>query len=229
MSRYRTLGGIHPEWVVGCDRRQMKREYNRIWRQMRRIEFVAGMLSLAGSSHGSVLGQWHSISKTQTITGAGKTSVDNKDYLAVEYKDTTGKKEQVMPEQPPKWLKVDIKQMQAEYDRLLDELKSIEEMADRFGIPLSKRSTDATAGGQLSGLTVRDAAYEVLAEHDRPMHLSELFEKLNESGVRIGGRDKKNSLFATIRGDQRFVNLGRNTWDLKERQAETESNDKAEV
>lgn len=134
-----------------------------------------------------------------------------------------------MPNKTPKWMQIDVRQMQKEYDRLLDELREIEEFADRLGLPLNRRQPEGTdTSGTLPGMTVRDAAHAILVEHGEPMHLSELYQRLKQAGVEIRGKNEKNTLFATIRGDDRFINLGRNTWDLKERQTEDGSGEETE-
>lgn len=126
-----------------------------------------------------------------------------------------------MSDEAPKWLKIDIGQMQKEYDRLLEGMREIEDVADRFHLPLHRRvpTAGSPAGGRsLSGMTLRDAVHVILSEQGRTMHISELHQMLTDAGVEIRGKNEKNTLFATIRGDKRFVNLGRNTWDLVERQ-----------
>lgn len=135
-----------------------------------------------------------------------------------------------MSAKAPNWLHIDVEQMQREYDRLVEQLREIEDVADRFGIPLRGRPVAAAAADTaLPGTTVRDAVYQILSGRVGPMHISQIFETLIDMGIEIGGKTPKNTLFATIRGDKRFVNLGRNTWDLAERQKKEEADQTEEA
>lgn len=68
-----------------------------------------------------------------------------------------------------------------------------------------------------------DAIYEVLKE-DRPLHRQQVYGRLVEMGVRVGGLP---SVDSQLSRDPRFRNVGKGMWDLSEPPArdETESPD----
>lgn len=105
------------------------------------------------------------------------------------------------------------------------------EFAGRYDIPLPDADHEAgwvVHASGLANMTIRDAAVRVVAEAGLPIHLSDLYTVLVAAGVRIGGKDPKNTLYGTIRGDERVANLGGNVWDLAERQEATPENRRAE-
>lgn len=61
---------------------------------------------------------------------------------------------------------------------------------------------------------------QILTKSDRPLHISELLVELNKLGRFVTAA----ILNGTIRKDpkQRFINLGKNVWDLRRRHPQTE-------
>jgi DNA-directed RNA polymerase delta subunit len=64
-----------------------------------------------------------------------------------------------------------------------------------------------------SDITVRDAAHAVLVKEDAPMHAGTLAERINKS---YGKTTNLKALAASLKddGQQRFENIGHNTWVL---------------
>ena len=66
---------------------------------------------------------------------------------------------------------------------------------------------------QRAASDLRDAMAEILAD-EGPLHRREVYDRLVERGVYVGGQDPVNNVGAHMSIDSRFVNVGRGLWDL---------------
>lgn len=63
---------------------------------------------------------------------------------------------------------------------------------------------------------IADAAYQSLAEARRPMHFTEITERLLAQGLEVGGRDPNNGVIAAMVRDKRFYRTARGTYYLRD-------------
>ncbi len=93
-------------------------------------------------------------------------------------------------------------------------------------VPAEDSSTPDVLHGEsysrLLDMTLTDAAFEIVRAAGGPIHMAALYDKLISAGVQAGGSNPKNTLYGIVQKDGRLVNLGKNTWDLAERQASGE-------
>jgi ERCC4-related helicase len=64
-----------------------------------------------------------------------------------------------------------------------------------------------------------DVAFDILIQVAKPMHYRKLVQKIEEQGVRVGGRDPGSTLIAYLGRDKRFTKAkqaGRGYYQLKE-------------
>lgn len=66
---------------------------------------------------------------------------------------------------------------------------------------------------------IADAAYPIILSNDRPLHRSQLLEKLEASGITLSGDDRSKKLMllsSALSKDARFTSVGRGTglWDI---------------
>ena len=64
-----------------------------------------------------------------------------------------------------------------------------------------------------------DVAYDILIQEAKPMHYSQLLERIRGQGILVGGRDPGSTLIAYLGRDKRFAKAkqaGRGYYQLKE-------------
>lgn len=66
------------------------------------------------------------------------------------------------------------------------------------------------------GMSVPEAAYQILRETRRAMHAKELFQRLIEGGIRIKGKTPLTSVATSLKRDKRFRKVGPNTFEALE-------------
>jgi hypothetical protein len=66
------------------------------------------------------------------------------------------------------------------------------------------------------GLSVPQAAYLLLKEHQKPLHAKEIYQRLIEGGIRIRGKTPVTSVAISLSRDKRFKKIAPNTYDLAE-------------
>jgi predicted nuclease with TOPRIM domain len=66
------------------------------------------------------------------------------------------------------------------------------------------------------GMSVPEAAYQILKEAQRAMHAKELFQRLVEGGIQIKGKTPLTSVATSLKRDKRFRKVGPNTFELME-------------
>ncbi|MBI4401615.1 MAG: hypothetical protein HY581_08280 [Nitrospirae bacterium] len=66
------------------------------------------------------------------------------------------------------------------------------------------------------GMSVPEAAYQILRETRRAMHAKELFQRLVEGGIRIKGKTPLTSVATSLKRDKRFRKVGPNTFEALE-------------
>ena len=64
------------------------------------------------------------------------------------------------------------------------------------------------------GKSLRNAMYDMLAETGAPLHYRELYRRLKDAGVPIGGSDPLRNLGAHLSNDDRFERRGNGKWGL---------------
>jgi len=84
----------------------------------------------------------------------------------------------------------------------------------REGIVISEEAEPKST--RFQGMKIGDAAYEVLKEADRPLHVREIWDRISEGGVESRAKKPWVSIAAALYRDERFENLGRNTFRIKE-------------
>ena len=95
-------------------------------------------------------------------------------------------------------IKVERQQVAKEIDRLFDKLAALEATLETYGVkalrPRAKRppvaiahSTNATDTAQYQGLTQIEAAYRLLVELGRPLHVDNIAFGLIQRGVKLRG------------------------------------------
>ncbi|MES4786820.1 MAG: hypothetical protein C4294_14460 [Nitrospiraceae bacterium] len=63
------------------------------------------------------------------------------------------------------------------------------------------------------GMSVPEAAYQILREEQRAMHAKELFQRLIEGGMQIKGKTPLTSVATSLKRDKRFRKVGPNTFE----------------
>ncbi|MEK6783883.1 MAG: winged helix-turn-helix domain-containing protein [Nitrospirota bacterium] len=63
------------------------------------------------------------------------------------------------------------------------------------------------------GKSVPQAAYEILRESNRSMHVKELVQRLIEGGLQIKGKTPLTSIATSLKRDKRFRKVGPNTFE----------------
>lgn len=66
------------------------------------------------------------------------------------------------------------------------------------------------------GMSVPEAAYQILRETKRSMHAKELYQRLVEGGMRIKGKTPVTSVATSLKRDKRFRKVGPNTFEALE-------------
>lgn len=66
------------------------------------------------------------------------------------------------------------------------------------------------------GMSVPEAAYQILRETKRSMHAKELYQRLLEGGTRIKGKTPITSVATSLKRDKRFRKVGPNTFEALE-------------
>ena len=66
------------------------------------------------------------------------------------------------------------------------------------------------------GMSVPEAAYQILKEAGRAMHAKDLLQRLVEGGMQIKGKTPLTSVATSLRRDKRFRKVGPNTFELFE-------------
>lgn len=64
------------------------------------------------------------------------------------------------------------------------------------------------------GMSVPEAAYQILREARRAMHAKELYQRLVEGGIRIKGKTPLTSVATSLKRDKRFKKVGPNTFEV---------------
>lgn len=67
-----------------------------------------------------------------------------------------------------------------------------------------------------AGLSVPEAAYQILREARRSMHAKELLQRLMEGGIQIKGKTPLTSVATSLKRDKRFRKVGPNTFEAGE-------------
>ena len=66
------------------------------------------------------------------------------------------------------------------------------------------------------GMSVPEAAYQILKEAGRAMHAKDLLQRLVEGGMQIKGKTPLTSVATSLRRDKRFRKVGPNTFEVFE-------------
>ncbi|WP_447978051.1 HTH domain-containing protein [Candidatus Nitrospira bockiana] len=66
------------------------------------------------------------------------------------------------------------------------------------------------------GMSVPEAAYQILREAKHSMHAKELFQRLVEGGIQIKGKTPLTSVATSLKRDKRFRKVGPNTFEALE-------------
>jgi len=111
---------------------------------------------------------------------------------------------------------VDVKGLLQEKQDLLERISVIDGLLRFLGVELDTECTRGTPISEVPRLTLTQAAQEILREaNGKPMHGSEILKRAKAMGVRVGGENPKNTLFGTLRRNERvFANVGGNQWVL---------------
>jgi hypothetical protein len=67
-----------------------------------------------------------------------------------------------------------------------------------------------------AGMSVPEAAHQILRDARRSMHAKELLQRLIEGGMQIKGKTPLTSVATSLKRDKRFRKVGPNTFDLLE-------------
>jgi len=67
-----------------------------------------------------------------------------------------------------------------------------------------------------TGMSVPEAAYQILRETQRPMHAKELLQRLIAGGIQIKGKTPLTSVATSLKRDRRFRKVGPNTFEASE-------------
>jgi HB1, ASXL, restriction endonuclease HTH domain len=63
------------------------------------------------------------------------------------------------------------------------------------------------------GMSVPEAAYQILSEAGGPLHAKELVQRLTEGGMHIKGKTPLTSVATSLKRDKRFRKVGPNTFE----------------
>ncbi len=66
------------------------------------------------------------------------------------------------------------------------------------------------------GMSVPEAAFQILREARRSMHAKELLQRLVEGGIQIKGKTPLTSVATSLKRDKRFRKVGPNTFEAQE-------------
>ena len=64
-----------------------------------------------------------------------------------------------------------------------------------------------------TGMSVPEAAYQILHDTQRPMHAKELLQRLVAGGIQIKGKTPLTSVATSLKRDRRFRKVGPNTFE----------------
>ena len=116
-------------------------------------------------------------------------------------------------------LKAAIRRLETEKRRIDEQLRSLVTALRYFENP------ERTAETPMEGRSVsqhrrtdndlRNAIADILAS-EGPLHRREVYDRLVERGMHIGGRDPVSNVSAHMSSDQRFRNISRGMWELTE-------------
>jgi len=67
---------------------------------------------------------------------------------------------------------------------------------------------------RFAGMKISDAAYQVLQEAGRGMHVSEIWEALSRGGLRLSAERPTLSVTTALLRDERFQRVGKNTYAI---------------
>lgn len=126
-------------------------------------------------------------------------------------------------------MQADIRDLQDALEQVSQRLESAERMYGlEFGEPLPSTVVvellpirEPTAEGPLTGLSWRQAMIRVLSQEGRPMHVRELWERLQAGGFRTDAQDPLRSIVAIAVRNDDLVKVRPNTYALR-RPADTE-------
>lgn len=68
---------------------------------------------------------------------------------------------------------------------------------------------------RFEGMKIADAAFQVLREAERPFHVREIWERISRGGIKSWAKKPTVSVAAALHRDERFENLGQNTFRIK--------------
>ena len=86
-------------------------------------------------------------------------------------------------------------------------------------VELANDDTVTTPHNGTAKQEITDAIYDILLQHG-PLHRDVILEKVRAMGIHVSGI---NTLASYLSGDDRFKNIAKGTWALKEELRETDS------
>ncbi len=115
-------------------------------------------------------------------------------------------------------LKSEIRRLEDEKRMIDDKISAIATTLRHFesqgnGAQNQSPSFFAEEDGLASPSSVKDTIYEILRD-ESPLHRKDIYERLLQRGVHIGGKMPVNTVGSHLSNDDRFESLGNGVWDI---------------
>jgi len=98
------------------------------------------------------------------------------------------------------------------YQRNLDAIAAGRFEVTEHGIAIAVEEREER---RFSGKSIADASGEILKEAGTPLHVSEIWKRISEGGITSRAKRPTVSVAAALIRDERFENIGRNTFRIK--------------
>ncbi len=119
-----------------------------------------------------------------------------------------------------------LRTLKAERDKIDAAIQALQTDQPTVGAPI--QAAVPLIDGRFAGKSLSLAAKAVLAESNRPMHVNELVEAIEQNGLVIASADKPNNVGAVLNGRMKrkgdVKRVDRGTWQIVELNEEEPSN-----
>lgn len=102
----------------------------------------------------------------------------------------------------------------AKRDELNQEIKDLEDAVARYDAVLQLENPQPLIRKEFVGLTVAKASAVVLLRAGQPLHISKLWEALDQGGISLSSKEPLNVVNSILNQYSSFQNIGNRTWSL---------------
>ena len=112
-------------------------------------------------------------------------------------------------------IRAKVRELEKQKQELDKEVESLHISIRVFERDDAQQENDADKDTYYNTLT--NAMYEILSEEGKPMHRADILVHVQARGIHVGGSNEIATVGSYLSRDPRFTNVGRSTWDLRER------------